>query len=192
MDKCYRDCHNKYFHTIKSECKYDFKLTNIISNEKFNLTISDESMILYNLIKKLTVARQKGSLYNQINTLTIKFYSHLRQINISYYLKSQIPMCHRHFFRVISQIRDYVENFCKDRNNLFILHVVNGCWKVAQNFLLEGMFILKNFLRIFFVNFTRVLDDDFHDFVVIAIFISPSKISSMYCATSFLSLWFSI
>ena len=28
-------------------------------------------------------------------------------------------MCHRQFFRVISQNRDYVENFCKDLHNLF-------------------------------------------------------------------------
>ena len=28
-------------------------------------------------------------------------------------------MCHRHFFRVISQNRDYVENFGNDRRNPF-------------------------------------------------------------------------
>ena len=27
IDGCYRDCHNKYFHTFKYVCLYDFKLT---------------------------------------------------------------------------------------------------------------------------------------------------------------------
>ena len=74
---------------------------------------------VYELNKKLTVARQNGFIFNQINNLTIKFYSHLQYINISYYLKSQIPMCHRQFFRAISQNRDYVENFCNNMENPF-------------------------------------------------------------------------
>ena len=119
IDKCFRDCHNKYFHNFKYECIYDNKLTNITNNEIINLTISGESMSLCELNKKLTVARHNGFMFNQINKLTIKFYSHLRFINISYYLKSQIPMCHRQFFRVISQNRDYVENFCNDMENPF-------------------------------------------------------------------------
>ena len=76
-------------------------------------------MNLYEINKKLTAARQNGFKFNQINTLTKKFYSHLRYIDISYYLKSQIPMCLRQFFRIISQNRDYVEKFSTDRNNLF-------------------------------------------------------------------------
>ena len=126
LDKCFIDCHNSYFHNFKYECIYDIKLTNNTNNEIINLTISGKGMNLYELNKKLTVARQNGFMFNQINKLTIKFYSHLRYINISYYLKSQIPMCHRQFFRVISQNRDYVENFCNDLENPFILHVRNG------------------------------------------------------------------
>ena len=34
-----KDCHNIYFHKLKSECIYDTKLTNIAANEIFNLTI---------------------------------------------------------------------------------------------------------------------------------------------------------
>ena len=60
IDSCYRDCQNKYFHTFKYVCVYDFKLTNITNNEIFNLTISDKSMNLYKLNKKLKVARQRG------------------------------------------------------------------------------------------------------------------------------------
>ena len=76
-------------------------------------------MKLYELNKKLTVARQNGFIFNQINKLSIKIYSHLRYINISYYLKSQIPMCPRQCFGVISQNRDYVESFCNDMENPF-------------------------------------------------------------------------
>ena len=83
------------------------------------MTISGKSMNLYELNKKLTVARQNGFMFNQINKLTKKFYSHSRYINIRFYLKSQIPMCHTQFFRVISQNRDYVENFCNDVENPF-------------------------------------------------------------------------
>ena len=116
----------KYFHNFKYDCIYDIKLTYITNIETINLTISDRSMNLYELKKKLTVARQNGFIFNQINKLSIKFFSHLRYINISYYPKSQIPMCHRQFFRVISQNRDYVKNFAMIQIILLILHVRNG------------------------------------------------------------------
>ena len=58
IDKCFRDCHNSYFHNFKYECIYDIKLKNVTNNETINLTISDESMNLYELNKKLTVARK--------------------------------------------------------------------------------------------------------------------------------------
>ena len=78
------------------------------------MTTSGKSMNLYELNKKLTVARQNGFIFNQINKLSIKLHSHLRYISISYYLKSQIPMCHRQFIRALSQNRDNLENFCND------------------------------------------------------------------------------
>ena len=115
IDKCFRDCYNNYFHNFKYRCIYDIKHTNITNNETINFTNSDKSMGMHGLNQKLTVARQNGFIFN----LSLKFYSHLRYINISYYLKSQIPMCHRQFFRVISQKRDYVENFCNDSRNPF-------------------------------------------------------------------------
>ena len=49
----------------------------------------------------------------------LHLYKYLRYINISYYLKVQIPMCHRQFFRVISQNGESVEKFCKDVENPF-------------------------------------------------------------------------
>ena len=73
IDNCYRDCHKIYFHTSKYCCVYSFKFTNIRNNEIFNLPFSDESMGLIELNKKLTVARQRVYIFNQINKLTIKF-----------------------------------------------------------------------------------------------------------------------
>ena len=35
IDKCYRDCHNNYYHTFEYECVYDLNFTNDI-----NFTIS--------------------------------------------------------------------------------------------------------------------------------------------------------
>ena len=49
IDKCFRDCHNKYFHNFKYESIYDIKLTSITKNEIINLTIRGKSMILYEL-----------------------------------------------------------------------------------------------------------------------------------------------
>ena len=46
------------------------------------MTISGKSMNLFERNKKSTVARQNGFNFNQINTLTIKFYSHLRYIHM--------------------------------------------------------------------------------------------------------------
>ena len=87
---CYRDCLNTYFHTFKYVCIYYIKLSNITNNEIINLLISDESMNLFELNKKLTLARQRGFRFLQINKITIKFYSHQRYINICYYLKHRI------------------------------------------------------------------------------------------------------
>ena len=46
LDKCFRGCHNSYFHNFKYECIYDIKLTNITNNEIINLTIIGKSMNL--------------------------------------------------------------------------------------------------------------------------------------------------
>ena len=115
IDSCYRDCHKKCFHTFKYVCIFDIKLTNIANNEINNLTIFDENIGLFELNKKLTVARQRGFIFNQINKLTTKIYSNLSHISIRYYLKLHFPMCHRLFLRRISQNHDYIQTFCNDR-----------------------------------------------------------------------------
>ena len=66
-DNSIRDCHNKYFHTFDQICEYDLNFTNITNNESVNFTVSDKSMGVYDLNKKLTLARQRGFKFNQIN-----------------------------------------------------------------------------------------------------------------------------
>ena len=95
MNNCYRSSQKKYFHKFEHECKYDCKFKDITKNEIVNWTISGKSIGLYDLNKKLTVARHRGFIFNQTNKLTKKFYSHLRFINRSCYLRCQIPNFHR-------------------------------------------------------------------------------------------------
>ena len=59
INKCWRECYNKYFHTFEYICEYNLNFTKP-NNEKVDLTISDKSIGLYELNKKLTVARQNG------------------------------------------------------------------------------------------------------------------------------------
>ena len=76
-------------------------------------------MGVYELNLKLTLAKQKGFKFNHINELTIKIYSNLSNINIHYYLKHQIPMGQRLFFRRIAQNRDYIQTYCNNQRNTF-------------------------------------------------------------------------
>ena len=54
IDDCYRNCKKIYFHIFEYKCVYKINLTNIGNNETVNLTISDKSMGLYELIKKIS------------------------------------------------------------------------------------------------------------------------------------------
>ena len=76
-------------------------------------------MNLFELNKKLTLARQRGFRFLQKNELTIKFSSQQQYINITYYLKHRIPIMHRQFFKILSRNRDYVPTHCNDRNKPF-------------------------------------------------------------------------
>ena len=64
IDNCYRDCYNKYFHTFESKCAYGIIFTEIGKNEIVNITISDKSLGLSELNKKLVNARQRGFIFN--------------------------------------------------------------------------------------------------------------------------------
>ena len=76
-------------------------------------------MGLYELNKKLTLARERGFKFNQINHFKIKIYSNLSNINIHYHLKLGSPPLHRQFFIKISHNREFVQTFCNDRKNPF-------------------------------------------------------------------------
>ena len=136
IDKCYRDCHNKYFHTFDYICDYDLNFTNITNKEIVNFTISEKSLGMYELNKKSSVARQRGYIFNQINNLAIKIYSNLSNINIQYHLKLGGPLLRRHFFKILSRNRDYIQTYCNDINNPFNF----GCrkWFLYNN---PGMLI---------------------------------------------------
>ena len=108
IENSIRDCHNKYFHTFDHICEYD-----LISQFLF------KSMGMYELNKKLTLARENGYIFNHINILTIKIYSNLSYINIHYHLRLGAPPLHRHFFRILLKNRDYIQTHCNDRRNTF-------------------------------------------------------------------------
>ena len=55
-------------------------------------------MDLYELKKKLKIARERCFIFNQIKSLTKKVYSNLSNRNIYSDLKLQISIMHRHFF----------------------------------------------------------------------------------------------
>ena len=119
IDNSIRDCHSKYFHTFDHICEYNLNFTNITNNETVNFLISDKSMGMYELNKKLTIARENGFIFNQINKLTIKNLSNLSYINIHYHLTLGAPPLHRQFFIKISQNRDYIQTHCNDRRSPF-------------------------------------------------------------------------
>ena len=96
INKCYRDCHKKYFHTFGYECVYDLNFTNDTNNETVNFTISDKNLGLYELNKKLTLARERGFIFNQINNFKIEIYSNLSYINIHYHLRLGAPPLRYH------------------------------------------------------------------------------------------------
>ena len=120
IDNSIRDCHNKYFHTFDHICEYDIQLTNITNNESVSFTISEKSMCMYELNKKLTIARENGFIFNQINKLTIKIYSNLSHINIHYHLRLGAPPMHPQFFiKIPKKNKEYIQTYCNDRRNLF-------------------------------------------------------------------------
>ena len=88
-------------------------------------------MGLFELNKKLTVARETGFIFNQMNKLTIKIYSDLSNIIILYHLRLGSPPLHRQFFIKISQNRDYNQTFCNDRRNHF--HFACCQWYLYNN-----------------------------------------------------------
>ena len=106
IDNSIRDCHQKYFHTFDHVCEYDLNFTNIVNIETANFTISDKCMGMFELNKKLAIARERSFKFNQINKLTIKINSNLQSSNLCYYLKHRIPMCHIFFFEQYHKVKN--------------------------------------------------------------------------------------
>ena len=132
IDKSIRDCHSKYFQTFDYVCEYDFNFTNITNNEIVNFTISDKSMGLYELNQKLSIARQKGIIFNQINNFIIEIYSNLSNLNIDYRLRlSKTSPLYYHFFRKLACNHDYIQTHCSDINNPF--HLACRQWYSCNN-----------------------------------------------------------
>ena len=94
LDSCTRDCHIKYFLTFDHICVYDIKLTKSGNIEIINSTISDKSMSLYEINKKLKNSSENGFKFNQIFKLKIKIFSNLSNIIIKNYTKLRIPIMH--------------------------------------------------------------------------------------------------
>ena len=88
-------------------------------------------MCLYELNKKLTLARENGFIFNHINKLTIKILSNLSHINIHYHLRLGASPLHRQFFKNLAQNRDYIQTHCNDRRNTF--HFACRQWFVYNN-----------------------------------------------------------
>ena len=119
INKCYRDCHYKYFHTFNYECVYDINFKNITNNEIVNLTIVGMGMGMYEINKKLSIARRNGFKFIQINKLTIKIYSNLFYINIHYLLTLGALPLHYRFFKNLLKNPDYIQTHCNDHKNTF-------------------------------------------------------------------------
>ena len=65
---------------------------------------------------KIKNGRENGLIFNQINKPTKKNYKN-SFINIPFYLKLQIPIMRRHFFRKLSRNPEFVQTHCNDRNS---------------------------------------------------------------------------
>ena len=60
IDDCNSDCHHKFFHNFDHICVYDIIFEKFFDNETVKFKISDKSMGLFELYKKLAVARGNG------------------------------------------------------------------------------------------------------------------------------------
>ena len=131
INKCYRDCYYKYFHTFSYECEYDINFRNITNNEIVNLKIVGRNMGMYELNKKLTIAKRNSFKFKQINKLTIKIYSNLIYINIHYVLTLGAPPLHYRFIKNLVKNPDYIETHCNDVHNPF--HFACRQWYYHNN-----------------------------------------------------------
>ena len=119
IDKSIRDCYSKYFHdSFDIDYGYDLNFTNITNNESVNFKIFDKSTDMYELNKKLTLARERGFKFNQINKFTIKFYTRLSQKYIHRYLKFPRPILVRQILKIMCRNPDTIQTISNIFHNL--------------------------------------------------------------------------
>ena len=190
LEDIIKDCRNRYFHTFKFKLVFEINFTNISNNEEVNFTITPRSMEFktefYGLVKKTRNSQRTGLIYNQRNNFERKIFITLFEKNIHSYLKLQIRLMHRHFFKIISQNPDYNQTLCKNLVNLFhfacrkwFLYNNPQCWfkksynytysnrnnKIVFNILVWILFLLRysTGLAVFFknvhVNFSKKLNN---------------------------------
>ena len=119
IDKSIRDCYSKYFHdAFDINYEYYLNFTNITNNETVNFKISDKSMGVYELNKKLKLARKRGFKFNQINKLTIKFYTPLSQKYIHRYLKFPCRILVRQILKIMCRNPETIQTISNIFHNL--------------------------------------------------------------------------
>ena len=123
IDNSIKNCIHKYFHTFDNNCEYNLNFTNITNNESVNLKISDKYIGMFELNKKLTLARERGFKFNHINKLTIKFYTPLSQNNIHRHLKFQCPILVRLILKIMSRNPETIQPISNIFHNLELVIV---------------------------------------------------------------------
>ena len=123
IDESIKDCFNKYFHdTFDINYEYDLEFTNI-NNEIVNFKISHKTMGMFELNKKLTLARERGYKFNQINKFTIKFSTPLSKNNTHRYLKFQCPILVRQILKIMSRNPETIRAISNIFHNLELVIV---------------------------------------------------------------------
>ena len=86
-------------------------LENVVINVFVNNVVKIKVIVIY---QKVFFVEHKKRIITQF--LQKKSYSNLSNINIHYYIKLQIPIMHRHFFRKLSQNSENVQTPCNKIN----------------------------------------------------------------------------
>ena len=119
IEESIRDCYSKYFHdSFDIDYEYDLNFTNVTNNESVNFTISDKNMNMYELNKKLTLARKRGFKFNQINNFTIKFYTPLSHKYIHRYYKFPCPILARQILKIMCRNPETIQTISNIFHNL--------------------------------------------------------------------------
>ena len=87
----------------------------LLNNKRKNVTI--EGYHVLHRARRREVASNNRYITKKVNKLVITIEGGISRLVINTYLKVQIPMLCRKFFKNIAYNRDYVHNFCNDPVN---------------------------------------------------------------------------